>query len=111
MIVAVFDCVVYVQAALSRRGPAFACLQVAEAEHVILHLSPDIIEEVRQTLAAIYKYKEEKGRWPCNPATDLVPQYLPALPLADHGLRYELPSIREDRPSENSGDHCAHMIA
>jgi len=34
MIAAVFDCVVFVHAVLSRKGPAFACLQLAEAEHV-----------------------------------------------------------------------------
>ena len=50
MIAAVFDCVVYVQAALSRKGPAFACLSLAEAEHLNLYLSPDILDEVNRTL-------------------------------------------------------------
>jgi putative PIN family toxin of toxin-antitoxin system len=50
MISAVFDCVVYVQAALSRTGPAFACLSLAEAELVALYLSPEILNEVRRTL-------------------------------------------------------------
>jgi hypothetical protein len=31
-------------------------------------------------------------------------------PLGHHAW-INLPSIREDRPSEISGDHCAHMIA
>lgn len=51
MIVAVFDCSVYVQAALSRKGPAFACLSLAEADHVVLYLSPEILDEVKRTLA------------------------------------------------------------
>jgi putative PIN family toxin of toxin-antitoxin system len=51
MISAVFDCVVYVQAALSRHGPAFTCVQLAEAEHVTLFLSPEIIDEIKRTLA------------------------------------------------------------
>jgi putative PIN family toxin of toxin-antitoxin system len=50
MITAVFDCVIYVQAALSRKGPAFACLQLAEEEHVTLDLSPDILDEVNRSL-------------------------------------------------------------
>jgi putative PIN family toxin of toxin-antitoxin system len=51
MITAVFDCVIYVQAALSRKGPAFACLGLAEEEHVTLYLSPDILDEVNRSLA------------------------------------------------------------
>jgi putative PIN family toxin of toxin-antitoxin system len=50
MIAAVFDCVVYVQAVLSRRGPAFACLQLAEEEHVTLYISPEILDEIRRSL-------------------------------------------------------------
>lgn len=51
MIAAVFDCVIYVQAFLSRNGPAFACLQLAEAEFVRLYLSPIILDEIQRTLA------------------------------------------------------------
>jgi uncharacterized protein len=51
MITAVFDCVVYVQAVLSSRGPAFACFELAEAKQVALHLSPAILDEVKRTLA------------------------------------------------------------
>jgi len=47
MIAAVFDCTVFVQAALSRKGPAYACLSLVEAEHVTLYVSSDILDEVR----------------------------------------------------------------
>jgi predicted nucleic acid-binding protein len=50
MISAVFDCVVYVQAVLSSKGPAFACLSMAEEEHVTLYFSPDILDEVKRSL-------------------------------------------------------------
>jgi putative PIN family toxin of toxin-antitoxin system len=50
MIAAVFDCSVYVQAVLSRKGPAFACLQLAEAEHVTLYLSREILDEINRAL-------------------------------------------------------------
>ncbi len=36
MIAAVFDCVTYVQAAISSNGPAFACLLLAEDKHITL---------------------------------------------------------------------------
>jgi putative PIN family toxin of toxin-antitoxin system len=52
MIAAVFDCVVYIQAVLSSRGPAFACLALAEEEHVSLYISPDILDEVKRSLAS-----------------------------------------------------------
>jgi len=51
MIAAVFDCVIYVQAVLSSRGPAFACLSLAEEEHVTLYVSSDILDEVKRSLA------------------------------------------------------------
>jgi putative PIN family toxin of toxin-antitoxin system len=50
MIAAVFDCVVYVQAVLSRKGPAFACLSLVEDLHVTLYFSPEILDEVKRSL-------------------------------------------------------------
>lgn len=50
MIGAVFDCVAFVQAVLSGRGPAFACLLLAEEKQFTLYLSPEILDEVKRTL-------------------------------------------------------------
>ena len=50
MIAAVFDCVVFVQAVLSNKGPAFACLNLAEEEHVELHFCPSILDELKRSL-------------------------------------------------------------
>jgi len=36
MIGAVFDCMVFLQAAMNERGPAFACLALAERNDVTL---------------------------------------------------------------------------
>ena len=47
MTAAVFDCMVFLQAATNDRGPAFACLSLVEAGHVALHVSPPILAEVR----------------------------------------------------------------
>jgi putative PIN family toxin of toxin-antitoxin system len=50
MIAAVFDCMVYLQAATNDRSPAFACLALVETNHVKLYLSPAILAEVRDVL-------------------------------------------------------------
>lgn len=50
MISVVFDCVVYVQVVLSSKGPAFACLSLAEQQQITLYLSPDILDEVKRSL-------------------------------------------------------------
>ena len=50
MIAAVFDCMVFLQAATNDRGPAFACLELAEKHQIILHVSPVILAEVRDVL-------------------------------------------------------------
>jgi putative PIN family toxin of toxin-antitoxin system len=51
MISAVFDCVVYVQAAINDQGPAAACLKLVEDGHAKLFASPSILAEIRDTLS------------------------------------------------------------
>jgi putative PIN family toxin of toxin-antitoxin system len=51
MSVAVFDCVVYLQAAISDQGPAAACLSLVEGGRVALVASPAILAEVRDVLS------------------------------------------------------------
>lgn len=68
---AVFDGVVYVQAVLSRRGPAFACLQLAEAEYVTLYLSADILDEIKRALG----YPALRRRYP-SITDETVSQFL-----------------------------------
>ena len=60
MISAVFDCVVYVQAVLSSKGPAFACLSLAEEKHISLHFSPDILDELKRSLNSASLRKKAK---------------------------------------------------
>jgi len=50
MIAAVFDCMLFLQAATSDRGPAFACLTLVEAGQVTLYVSPAILAEVQEVL-------------------------------------------------------------
>jgi len=50
MIAAVFDCMVFLQAATSDLGPAFACLELAEKRQIILHIRPALLAEVRDVL-------------------------------------------------------------
>jgi predicted nucleic acid-binding protein len=42
MISAVFDCMIFLQAAISDRGPAFACLALAESKVIRLYVSATI---------------------------------------------------------------------
>jgi uncharacterized protein len=50
MISAVFDCMVFLQAATNMRGPSFACLGLVESGSVSLTVSPAILAEVRNVL-------------------------------------------------------------
>lgn len=50
MISAVFDCMIFLQAATNDRGPGFACLSLAEADVVTLYVTPVILAEVRDVL-------------------------------------------------------------
>jgi len=50
MTAAVFDCMIYLQAATNNQGPAFACLELAELGKVQLYVSPPILREVRSVL-------------------------------------------------------------
>jgi putative PIN family toxin of toxin-antitoxin system len=47
---AVFDCMVYLQAAARSTGPAAACLQAAHEDRLDLVISPEVIAEIRDVL-------------------------------------------------------------
>jgi putative PIN family toxin of toxin-antitoxin system len=51
MIAAIFDCMIYLQAATNDRSPAFACVAFVETNLVKLYLSPPILAEVRDDLS------------------------------------------------------------
>ncbi len=46
----VFDCMVYLQAVISERSPAFACFTLVENGQVMLHTSEAILAEVQDVL-------------------------------------------------------------
>src|SRR5207248_538197 len=46
----VFDCQIYLQAALSERGPAFRCLRLAEDRIVALFVSAAVLAELEDVL-------------------------------------------------------------
>lgn len=50
MISAVFDCMVFLQAAINDQGPAFACLSFVETGDVMLSVSGPILAEVKDIL-------------------------------------------------------------
>jgi hypothetical protein len=47
---AVFDCMVLLQAAVSKKGPAFDCLRLAQAGRVRIVLSADVLAEITDVL-------------------------------------------------------------
>ncbi len=49
-IVTVFDCVVFVQAILSKTGPAARCIELVENRSVRLVMSEEILTEIKDTL-------------------------------------------------------------
>src|SRR5262249_9242502 len=51
MIIAICDCMVYVQTVLNEHGPAAACFSFAESGQIEIVASPEIISEVRDTLS------------------------------------------------------------
>jgi predicted nucleic acid-binding protein len=48
----VFDCMVYLQATVSESGPAAALLRLVDSDALLLFVSDDILEEVRDVLPA-----------------------------------------------------------
>jgi predicted nucleic acid-binding protein len=47
---AVFDCVVFLPSAVSKQGPAFACMQLVDTGQVRIFLSPEVLAEVEEVL-------------------------------------------------------------
>ncbi|MFO0966239.1 MAG: putative toxin-antitoxin system toxin component, PIN family [Gemmataceae bacterium] len=60
MNLAVFDCVVYVQAAINHQGPAASCLALVEKREVKVFASSAVFAEVRETLSQ----KKLRARFP-----------------------------------------------
>jgi len=54
----IFDCNIYLQAAASSGGPAFACLEMAEQGLFSLVVSADILTEVRDVLNRVSVQKK-----------------------------------------------------
>lgn len=44
----VFDCVIFTQALINPKGPAGECVRAAESGDCILHLSPFVLQEIRE---------------------------------------------------------------
>ena len=47
----VFDCMVYLQATISKSGPAAALFQLVDSNAIVLSVSNDILKEVRDVLS------------------------------------------------------------
>ena len=49
-LVAVFDCMVFVQALANLKGPAHACYQLVRSDRLVLYMSPEVVAEVGDVL-------------------------------------------------------------
>jgi uncharacterized protein len=49
--VAVFDCMVFVQALANKKGPAYACYELVRSDRLVLHISSEILAEVGDVLS------------------------------------------------------------
>ncbi len=101
---AVFDCVVLLQAAVSR-GPAFALLTLAEAGRLELLLSNDILSELRDVLLRT----EVQRRFPVL-SVEFVEAFLACIrhigTLIDHvPSRFEFRRDPDDEPYLNLAAH------
>lgn len=48
--IVVYDCMVFLQALISEKGPAFRCFQLVEQNQVSLALSEEVLEEIQAVL-------------------------------------------------------------
>jgi putative PIN family toxin of toxin-antitoxin system len=63
---AVFDCVVLLQAAISRKGPSFACKELLDAGKVTVFLSPEVLAEITDVLHRPELQKKFKALTPAR---------------------------------------------
>jgi predicted nucleic acid-binding protein len=61
---AVFDCVVFLQAAVSKKGPAFACMRLVETGQVRIALSLEVLDEITDVLNRPELHKKFKSLTP-----------------------------------------------
>jgi putative PIN family toxin of toxin-antitoxin system len=54
---AVFDCNIYLQALLNPNSPAAACFELARARRIVLCVSPQTLEEIREVLNRPFVFK------------------------------------------------------
>jgi putative PIN family toxin of toxin-antitoxin system len=50
MPVAVFDCMVFVQALANAKGPAYACYELVRSSRLKLYVSPEVVAELHDVL-------------------------------------------------------------
>ena len=96
-----FDCPVYVQAFLSDRGPAFACLELAEAGTITLCVSAAVMAEVAEVLTRPTLRRNRRTITPLR-----VREFLDRLALCAHVVEdvpdlFSFPRDPKDEPYVN----------
>jgi putative PIN family toxin of toxin-antitoxin system len=99
--VVVYDCMIYLQAASRDAGPSFACMGLLDRDLVQLHVSAEIISEVKDVLTR----PETMRRFPLLTA-DRVNEFLQrvedkAIHTKETPKHYSLPRDPKDEPYIN----------
>jgi putative PIN family toxin of toxin-antitoxin system len=94
----VFDCMLFLQAVASDRGPAFRCFELVERGRIVLLLIPRILAEVGDVLSRPLLQSKLPGLTPKR-ANDFVSKFKSAAVLTPEPPSvFILPRDRNDQP-------------
>jgi len=98
---AVFDCVVLLQAAVSNKGPAFACKGLLDSGRFTVFLSPEVLAEITDVLNRADLQKKFKTLTPERAEAFLCELTSKATSLTDVPRRFSYERDPDDEPYIN----------
>ena len=98
---AVFDCMVFLQGTAREQSPAGVCLKLVETGQVVLCLSSDVVEEIREVLSRPKLRKSFPSLTPQRVDAALSSLQSRALIPADVPRVYSYPRDPDDEPYVN----------
>jgi putative PIN family toxin of toxin-antitoxin system len=98
---AVFDCTVFLQALVNRKGPAFACKQLVDDGQVVLFLSQQVLAEVTEVLNRPELHQKLPALTAERVQAFLADLAARATTVADVPLQFSYPRDPKDEPYLN----------